>query len=276
MAPASAAITSRCGSSEWHTRHKSTPASRPSTAQLPTPPGKERSAPISMSSDIITFRNPNRFRSAPTTLREHDAGGSVGPFFSSPPLVLAAVSPAPCSIPGTTRCATKIDATPAAMASRNGGISTARRRSYVCAIVGNESCESPALSPCPGQCFAHAATPFFWSARMNADATSPTLFVSLPKLRSPITIFKGLVFTSTTGAKVMSTFTARSSLPMTSPVVCAATTGSNAFPTSCAEGICVKWLFSLNRATRPPSWSTITKSLRGWARRFMDAHSVAT
>ena len=114
------------------------------------------------------------------------------------------------------------------------------------------ACVSSSVSPCPGQCLAHAATPRLWHARMNALAVAPTASESLPNARFPITTFRGLVLTSTTGARVMSTFTARHSLPTTSPTTRAARAASAAFPTVSALGMVVK-CGSRNRATRPPS-----------------------
>ena len=63
--------------------------------------------------------------------------------------------PARRRAPGTRMCAVMIDCTPAAIAARNG--SRPSRTSPV--TVGSSRCESCSVSPWPGKCFAHAATP---------------------------------------------------------------------------------------------------------------------
>ena len=61
----------------------------------------------------------------------------------------------------TTMCAVMIDCTPAAMAARNGSSAT----SSIDSTTGSARCESTDVSPWPGKCLAHAATPARCSPR---------------------------------------------------------------------------------------------------------------
>ncbi len=61
-------------------------------------------------------------------------------------------------------CAVMIDCTPASIAARNGSSATSSSSS----TTGSARCESTDVSPCPGKCFAHAATPAPCSPRTNA------------------------------------------------------------------------------------------------------------
>ena len=61
-------------------------------------------------------------------------------------------------------CAVMIDATPAAIAARNGSSPA----SIGPTSAGRERCESSTVEPCPGKCFAHAATPTRWNPRTAA------------------------------------------------------------------------------------------------------------
>ena len=65
----------------------------------------------------------------------------------------------------TTMCAVMIDRTPASIAARNGTSARWSRSS----TDGSARCESTDVSPWPGKCFAHAATPALCSPRTNAE-----------------------------------------------------------------------------------------------------------
>ena len=67
---------------------------------------------------------------------------------------------------GTTTWDVMTASTPASMTARNGTSSLARTTSSGCATTGRSRCESTAVSPWPGKCLAHAATP---AARKPAD-----------------------------------------------------------------------------------------------------------
>ena len=97
-------------------------------------------------------------------------------------------------------CEVMIVRVPAAMAARNGTNSRSRRVSRGRSTTGRARCESVAVSPCPGKCFALAATPVDWSPRTHAAAWRAASAGSAPKLRTPITGLSGLEFTSTSGA----------------------------------------------------------------------------
>ena len=150
-------MMSSCSCRVWHARKRSIPARRPSAAARGTAPesyftlsdssfGHRMcfSAPISMSS-VITTPSPNRrfLRKCVTAFSLHDAGTC-----------------ARGSIAGTNRCATNAEATLAETAARNGAISIDSKRDMWCGKEGRASWLSSLVSPCPGQCLAHPATPF--------------------------------------------------------------------------------------------------------------------
>ena len=107
-------------------------------------------------------------------------------------------------------CAVMIVCTPAAIAARNGTSASSISPS----TVGSSRCESSAVAPWPGKCFAHAATPFACRPVTNAATWRATSSGSAPKARIPITGFCGFTFTSATGAKSRFTPTAASSAPI--------------------------------------------------------------
>ena len=79
-------------------------------------------------------------------------------------LVVAGTS----SSAGTRMCAVMIEAAPASIAARNGGSAFATNASRSSWTTGSSRCESASVSPCPGKCFAHAATPWPWRPRTKA------------------------------------------------------------------------------------------------------------
>ena len=106
----------------------------------------------------------------------------------------------------TRMCAVMIDCTPAAIAARNGSSPASRSPTS----TGSSRWESCAVEPCPGQCFAQAATPLLCSPRTHAATWRATSSASEPNARVPITGFAG-TFTSATGARFQFTPTAASS-----------------------------------------------------------------
>ncbi len=107
--------------------------------------------------------------------------------------------------------------TPAFTAARNGTNSTEFSRSRPTLISGSPRCESTAVSPCPGKCFAVAIAPASWAPSVNAAAKRATSIGSSPYERTLITGFAALLFTSTTGAKICCTPSARASRAVISP-----------------------------------------------------------
>lgn len=88
---------------------------------------------------------------------------------------------------------------PASTAARKGGASSSSHCSRVCVMTGKPVWLSVAVSPCPGKCLAHAATPERWYPVTSAATSSATASGSAPKDRTPITGLAGLTFTSATG-----------------------------------------------------------------------------
>ena len=68
--------------------------------------------------------------------------------------------------------------------------------------TSSETCESCAVSPCPGKCLALAATPVDCRPATQARPCRATISASLPKLRTPITGLSERELTSTQGAKL--------------------------------------------------------------------------
>lgn len=63
---------------------------------------------------------------------------------------------------GKTMCAVITASTPASTTARNGGSSSSSHRARECRITGSPTWLSVSVSPCPGKCFAVAATPAPW------------------------------------------------------------------------------------------------------------------
>ena len=151
-----ATIASSCASVlSLPMQSRSQPAARARTAAsgMPCTP----LAPcMSRASVTMTPSNPSSPRSRPCTMRgERVAGCSA-------------------SRRGRRMCEVMIVRVPAAMAARNGTSSRSRSVSSGRSTTGRARCESVAVSPCPGKCFALAATPVDWSPRTHAaDVRGP-------------------------------------------------------------------------------------------------------
>ena len=86
--------------------------------------------------------------------------------------------------------------------------------------TGNATCESAATLPCPGKCLPTAAIPARCIPRMKARASSAATSGRAWKARSPMTWLTPRL-RSSTGAKLRSTPTARSSAAISQPPVSA-------------------------------------------------------
>ena len=104
------------------------------------------------------------------------------------------------SINGNPMCPSITAPTPAVTAARKGTSSTAFKRSRVTSISGRPRCESVAVSPWPGKCFAVAITPALCVPWMKAATYFATSVGSSPYERTLMTGFAALLFTSATGA----------------------------------------------------------------------------
>ena len=113
------------------------------------------------------------------------------------------------------------------------------------------------VSPCPGKCFTQGRIPDLTKPLTRAEESFETNSGSLPKERSPITVFLSLVKTSTQGEKFKLIPTAKSSRPMVSANL-KPKAAEPISPKRLIGGHCVKG--ALRRATRPPSISILTKS----------------
>ena len=106
---------------------------------------------------------------------------------------------------------------PASTARRKGSNSHFSSSSLLFSTRGNPRCESTEVSPCPGKCLPQAITPPSSVPRMKPSARPAAFSGSSPKLRTPMTGFAGLEFTSSTGARLKSMPTLRSSLAVIRP-----------------------------------------------------------
>ena len=93
--------------------------------------------------------------------------------------------------------------TPALIIFLNGYNSTSSIRSEEKLIDGKPKCESVAVSPCPGKCFADDSTPASCIPFIKAIPFLATFSLSSPKDLFPIIGFLGLVLMSTEGAKLI-------------------------------------------------------------------------
>ncbi len=100
---------------------------------------------------------------------------------------------------------------------------------------GSPWCESTTVSPWPGKCLAHAATPVDCSPSTNAAECRATRSGSSPKLRTPMTGLSGEEFTSTLGARSSPMPSPASSLPMAAAVA-RVSTGSSSRPSTAFPG----------------------------------------
>ena len=167
IASTSASTVSSCRS--WPRQSASTPAASASTAasSTPTPPLIAR---ISSASVTTSPSKPSSSRSSPVRIRAAQRGGQLVE-------------------PGTSRCAGHHRRTPASIAARNGGSAVADVATDDRAARG---ASRPAVSPCPGKCFAQAATPCRCSPATKAATCRATSSGSAPKERTPITGLCGI------------------------------------------------------------------------------------
>ncbi|OGP33384.1 MAG: hypothetical protein A2X88_02255 [Deltaproteobacteria bacterium GWC2_65_14] len=100
---------------------------------------------------------------------------------------------------------------PARTARSNGRRSRESSVFRLLRTTGSSSWESVSVAPCPGKCFPTGITPRERVARKQAVPRRAACSGSAESARSPITGLSGLLSTSSTGAKLMSTPTARSS-----------------------------------------------------------------
>ena len=212
-------------------------------ARTASGPGAQRLATafISRSSDTTTPSYFSSRRSRPSITRGESVAGTSS------------------SSARTRTCAVMIDATPASIALRKGRSSTSSSRERECSTVGISRCESRSVSPWPGKCFAQAATPPPCRPPIIAAPSRPTRSGSAPNERSPMTGFFGLVSTSTTGAKSSRMPQACSSAASACPIF-RAVSSEPCRPSARKGGHSVHG--ARMRATRPPSWSTETRSGR--------------
>jgi len=112
------------------------------------------------------------------------------------------------------------------------------------------------VSPWPGKCFPTGRIPRESDPLANAIPRAAATAGSSEKARSPITGFAALLTTSRTGAKFTSIPTARSSAAVAAPKASATISFRQQKREQARAGGNQVNGGSLNRATRPPSWST--------------------
>ena len=181
------------------TSSMSTPASTAATATSPSHV-PARAPPMSSASLTMRPSKPSSPRRAPwRTSFEIVAGLSAGPPNA-----------------GTAMCAIMTAATPASTAAANGTSSTFRSRSRSDRTTGMLRCESTAVAPCPGKCFAVVRTPSSCARCMYAAPRRAACSGSSPNERVLITVFAGFVFRSKTGFNSKWIPSARASRAVTS------------------------------------------------------------
>jgi hypothetical protein len=157
---------------------------------------------------------------------------------------------------GRRMCDVMMLRVPAPMAAANGSSSRARRVSSGRSTIGIARCESEDVSPCPGKCFALAATPVDCRPSTHATVWRETRSGSAPKLRVPMTGLRSSELMSASGAKSSVMPAAASSRPTVSAIRRVRSRSSMrprmALP---GYGDPVRWC---RRVTSPPSSSTAT------------------
>src|SRR6478735_5458192 len=217
-------------------QRRSHPAARARTAASGMPSTADAPA-MSSASLTTTPSKPSTSRSMPRTSGLRVAGRSG-------------------SIAGTTMCDVITAAVPASTAASKGTSSRAARVSGSTSMRGRSRWLSVAVSPWPGKCLAHAATPVDWSPRVHAATWAATCSGSTPKLRVPMTGLSGSLLTSASGARSRVTPTDASSWPTQRPTASvssrsAAAPRAAAPSTGLGSRVC-------SRLTSPPSSSTAT------------------
>lgn len=157
-----------------------------------------------------------------------------------------------------------------ARAARRKGSSSRRRSVFLPArTTGSSLWESADVSPWPGKCFPTGRIPREREPLAKAIPRAATVCGSPEKARSPITGFPGLLSTSRIGAKFTSIPTARSSAAVAAPTPSAMASFPQQKREQARAGGNQVNGGSLNRATRPPSWSTAISG-RGFRRPAAD------
>ena len=140
--------------------------------------------------------------------------------------------------------------TPAPIAARNGISSHDSSCASVFSMRGRPMCESTAVSPWPGKCLPQQRIPPFRYPSTAFAPKSAARFGSSPKLRTPITGFMGLEFTSRSGARLKFTPTPRSCRA----VISAARAAFSGFPVAARAMLPGTFTASHGRrVTMPPS-----------------------
>src|SRR5829696_1994369 len=165
-------------------------------------------------------------------------------------LIVAGWSRSSC---GTMMWAVMITRQPASMAAANGTSSRRRNWSRDLSTAGSETCESRAVSPCPGKCFALAATPVDCRPATHARPCRATRSASLEKLRTPLTGLSARELTSTQGAKLTVQPACRSDQPIAAAVA-RVVSRSSSRPSTALPGNGAP-VAAKSRVTSPPSSS---------------------
>jgi len=145
---------------------------------------------------------------------------------------------------------------PARAARRKGSSSRRRSVCHPARTTGSSSCESADVSPWPGKCFPTGRIPLESDPFANAIPRAAAAPGSAENARSPITGLPGLLSTSRTGAKFTSIPTARNSAAVAAPSPSATDSFRQQNREQARAGGNRVNGGSLNRVTRPPSWST--------------------
>ncbi len=156
------------------------------TARTAASPGANRTVipPMSIASVITSPSNPNWSRRTPVKILCESVAGIFGSGSSA----------------GTFKCPVITLPTPASIAARKGTNSNSSSRARSALITGRSMCESAAVSPCPGKCFAVASPPFSFTPRTYALTNSATRPGFSPNDRVLMIGFSGLLLMSATGA----------------------------------------------------------------------------
>ena len=141
----------------------------------------------------------------------------------------------------------------------NGSRSASR---WFASTRGSDRWLSTRARPWPGACLPTGCTPAASSPAANARPSRATARGSSANARSPMTACAPGMARSSTGAATTSNPAAAQSSPISAPVSQAARTLCSA-----AAGGCARQCGGRSRATRPPSWSTISTAPGGSTRR---------
>ena len=159
-------------------------------ARTAASPGSKWSTipPMSTASVTTSPAKPSSPRRRPSTIAGDMDAGTVASRATSEGSSVSGFSPGArtrngagvASSAGMDRCAVMTAPTPAAIAARNGTISTCSSRARSAPSTGSARWESVRVSPCPGKCLTVASTPPAWTPRTNAATNRPTVSGSSP------------------------------------------------------------------------------------------------